>query len=104
MDEYLKKCTKCCEDKEINDFYMCAGKYRSECKRCTIKRNSKYQIKNQTWKHRFEDEDARKAYMQKYYSKNREKFAMYRAEFKARNPDYYKNYTKRRKQKQHVRV
>ena len=72
---------------------------RSECKSCTIKRNVKRQKQLQPWKYRFVDEVSRKEYSKEYYSKNRDRFAKYRAEFKKRNPEYYKMYQRDRKNK-----
>lgn len=83
----------------MRDYYLCAGRWRSECKMCTIKRNVRYQKKTKAWKHRYVDDDARRLYMREYYAQNREKFAKYRAEFKERYPDYYKDYFRARKEK-----
>jgi len=94
----IKKCSDCNEDKDVRlDYYMCSGKYRSECKACTIKRNVKYQRETGAWKYRFADDEARKLSMRVYYAKNKEQFAKYRAEFKDRHPDYYRKYSKSKK-------
>ena len=93
-----KVCSKCGETKQLTaDFYLCSGRWRSECKACTIKRNVKYQRSIQAWKHRYLDDDERNSYMRDYYSKNKEKFAVYREEFRKRYPEYYKNYFRRKK-------
>lgn len=65
----LKICTQCNLEKILEtEFYLCAGVYRSECKKCTIKKNSKYQSKEQTWKKRD------KQHMREYYQNNKDKF------------------------------
>ncbi len=96
----LKICSQCHQAKEaVMDFYLCSGRWRSECKMCTIKRNVRYQRKTKAWKHRYVDDDTRRLYMREYYDKNKAKFAQYRAEFKARYPEYYKEYFRKRKEK-----
>jgi len=94
----LKICATCKQPKEEHAFYFSRGRPRSECKYCTIKRNVRYQKKNQVWKSRETDEETRKAYMRNYYEKNKDKFAKYRAEFRIRHPEYYKEYFRRRKE------
>jgi len=96
----LKICSKCHQAKELMlDFYLCAGKWRSECKMCTIKRNVRYQKRVQAWRHRYVDEDTRRHYMREYYEKNKDRYANYRSEFKLRYPEYYKEYFRNRKNK-----
>jgi hypothetical protein len=96
----IKICRTCFQAKIENvDFYACSGKSRSECKRCTIARNGVYQKALESWKTRYVDEDARRAYMRLYYNKNKEKFAEYREAFKARHPGYYREYSRARKEK-----
>lgn len=96
----LKICSQCHQAKEpMMDFYLCSGRWRSECKMCTIKRNVRYQRKVKAWKHRYVDDDTRRQYMRDYYDKNKEKFARYREEFRSRNPEYYKEYFRKRKEK-----
>lgn len=98
MSDEMKTCSRCMKDKiKYMDFYMCQDKYRSECKRCTIKKNIQYQKKIQSWKNRCIDNIELKKYMTEYYANNKEKFAEYRKRFKEKNPDYYKNYSRRRK-------
>lgn len=104
MIENLKTCTKCHEIKSYEDFYICGGRTRSECKKCTIKRNVRYQKKTKAWKRRYVDDDARRIYMRDYYEKNKDKFAKYRTEFKERYPEYYKQYFRARKEKKNARV
>jgi hypothetical protein len=79
------------------DFYMCQGRWRSECKACTIAKNVRYQRRIKAWQHRFVDNDNQRSYMAEYYANNKEKFAEYRRKFKERNPDYYKEYSRKRK-------
>ena len=87
-----RKCTKCHELKDIkNDFYVCKGITRGECKRCTVKTNVLYRRKKGPTYHTTDPQE-RKAYMKKYYDANKEKFAEYRHTFKERHPEYYKKY------------
>lgn len=96
----LKICSKCNKAKKATqDFYLCSGRWRSECKKCTVKRNVKYQRKIRAWKTRYVDDEARRAYMRDYYAKNKEKFAQYREEFRERYPDYYTLYFRARREK-----
>ncbi len=96
----LKICSQCHQAKhEDIDFYQCGGRWRSECKICTIKRNVRYQRQVKSWKGRYIDEEARCIYMREYYSKNKERFAQYRAEFKIRFPEYYREYFRKRKER-----
>jgi hypothetical protein len=80
-----------------SDFYLCQGKVRSECKKCTIKKNVRYQRRVKAWKHRYVDNDEKRSYMIEYYAANKEKFAAYRAKRKAKFPDYHKEYARKRK-------
>lgn len=94
----LKICSKCNRAKDtVMDFYLCQGKSRSECKECTINKNVRYQKRVKSWKNRFIDNDSQRSYMVDYYSKNKDKFAEYRRQFKLRNPEYYKQYSRKRK-------
>jgi len=94
----LKICSKCnCAKISHMDFYMCQGKWRSECKACTIRKNVRYQKRTKAWMHRFVDNDEQRSYMVDYYAKNKEKFAEYRRKFKEKYPDYYKEYSRKRK-------
>ena len=98
MSDEEKTCSRCFCKKILHmDFYMCQGVYRSECKKCTIKKNVAYQKRVGRWKERFIDEDDRKAYMKKYYEANKEKFAAYREAFRNKNPEYYKLYARNKK-------
>lgn len=87
----LKICTKCSKEKEITDFYKCSGKYKSECKACTVKGVMKY---SKTYREENRDEfnAKRRKWTKKHYANNRELYAKWRAAFKANNPDYYRNY------------
>lgn len=96
----LKICAKCHEAKDTGTcFYCYKGVYRSECKKCSIKRNGRHQFKNKTWKEREVDREARRVYMRAYYQKNKAKFAEYREEFREKYPDYYKQYFRKKKEK-----
>lgn len=93
-----KKCSRCKHIKDqLIDFYMCNGKWRSECKACTVKRNVNYQRKKRTWETREVDLEQRRAYMLSYYAKNKNKFAHYRQTFKQRNPDYHRTWASQKK-------
>ena len=94
----MKICSRCNTPKyALLDFYLCQGKWRSECKACTIKKNVRYQKRVEAWKHRYVDNDEKRLYMVEYYSKNKDKFAEYRKKFRAQHPEYYKEYSRRRK-------
>lgn len=96
--EEIKICSRCNSAKDAQtDFYICKGKRRSECKKCTIKKNVRYQKRVESWKHRFVDNDEKRSYMADYYIKHKEKFIEYRRKFKERHPDYYKEYFRNRK-------
>ena len=98
MVKTIKICSRCNTPKDsILDFYICQGKWRSECKACTIKKNVRYQRRVEAWKYRFVDNDEKRSYMVDYYSKNKEKFAGYRKKFKEKYPEYYKEYSRKRK-------
>ena len=100
-DEEKKICSRCGEDKILfNDFYMCLGKLRSECKKCTIARNAKYQRKKRPWKKRFIDGDETRDYHKEYYQNNKEKYKEYRRCFMAKNPHYYREYFRNKKNPQ----
>lgn len=87
-----KVCTKCHKHLPIREsYYLCRGAYRSECKKCMIKRNIKYQRLHKTWKNRFIDNDQTRPYMREYYRNNKAKFAEYRRKFRERSPDYFRS-------------
>ncbi len=50
------------------------------------------------WKTRYGDDDARRTYMRSYYSKNKDKFAKYREDFRLKFPGYHKEYARKRKE------
>lgn len=93
----LKICSKCNTAKDSDSFYSSKGKIRSECKACTIKKNVYYQKKTKSWKNRFIDSDEKRSYMVDYYAKNRDKFAEYRKTFREKHPEYFKLYSRKRK-------
>lgn len=96
--EDQKSCSRCKVKKYlISEFYVYQGKWRSECKACTIKKNVDYQKKTKAWKHRFVDREGRRSYMVEYYARNREKFAEYRKKLKKKYPKYYRDYARRKK-------
>ena len=96
MNPEIKICSKCGIEKELpGDFYMCSGIYRSECKKCTIRVNGRYQSDKKIWLNRGEEH---KEYMRKYRAENKEKFAAYRRAHKERDPDYWKKYFKKRRE------
>lgn len=89
MEESVpKNCKICGKRKPDTDFYVCGGKIRGECKKCTIKRNSIYQKKA----NKSVDREERKIYQRHYYAEHKKQFAEYRLRFKQRHPDYYKRY------------
>ena len=96
--DQMKVCSRCQERKLLRtDFYMCSGRYRSECKKCSSKFAVIRQRETEAWKTRFATHEERKSYANQYYAKNKDKFAEYRRRFKERHPDYYK----KNKEKQH---
>lgn len=101
----LKTCTRCHEEKQKEShFYKCNGKFRSECKACTIQRNTEYQQTSETWQQRHRASVSRRIYMRNYYATNKEKYTQYRKEFKLRNPDYYKKYFQKRPRKNNAKL
>lgn len=98
MDE-TKRCRSCLKYKDARlDFYMCAGVYRTECKACSIKRNTRHQQKTKSWQNKYQDEEARREYMKKYRQKNADRFAKYREDFRDRHPEYYREYRQKKKE------
>jgi hypothetical protein len=67
---------------------------------CTIKRNVRYQKEIKPWRIRYTESGEQRSYMQDYYAKNKLKFVEYRRTFKQKNPDYYKQYARRKKNEQ----
>jgi len=97
----LKRCSICREEKEANkDFYICSGRPRTECKKCTSKKNVKRQRISRIENGRIESQDWRREYMKKYYHENKNKFAEYRKKFKESHPHYYKMYYQKQKNPQ----
>lgn len=97
-NERLKVCSQCKKEKNLfTDFYLCQGKWRGECKRCTIAKNAKYQKRMQSWRNREIDSSAMRAYQLDYYAQNKAKFAEYRQKFKEKHPEYHKLYARRKK-------
>lgn len=93
-----KRCTKCKRVCNETEFHVCSGRPLSECKECRRERSRRDQKKyNDT---RNLDPEAYRAYRLGYYHQNKDKFAEYRANFRERHPDYYKNYTKQKKEEQ----
>lgn len=82
-----KKCSKCKRFKPFIDFYFSKGRYRSECKRCTIRHLCKTQ-KAKRKGLKIED----RGYRIEYYANNKDKFAEYRRRFRERHPNYYREY------------
>lgn len=98
VNERLKVCSKCKVEKNLfTDFYLCQGKWRGECKRCTIAANAKYQKRMQSWRNREIDSSAIRSYQLEYYAQNKAKFAEYRQKFKEKHPEYHKLYARRKK-------
>lgn len=85
--ETEKKCSKCKRFKEFKEFYFSKGRYRAECKKCTVK----HVVIAQRQRRKGIPSNSR-SYMLEYYANNREKFAEYRRRFKERHPDYYRVY------------
>ena len=90
-----KHCKRCEETKLLEDFYVCKGRMRPECKQCTIKQNSEHQKKKKPWRTRNIDHDSHKLYMREYYARNKDKFKIYRERFKEKFPGYFTAYSKK---------
>lgn len=87
-----KICSNCNKSKSVSDFYLCMGRLRGECKKCTIKKNTLHQKKTKVWLYRYSSSLERREYLRNYYAQNKEKFAQYRKEFRERYPGYHKEY------------
>lgn len=88
-----RTCTTCHITKiQELDFYYCNGRYRGDCKQCTIRKNAKYQRDNKTWLSKNIDKDRLREYMKEYRQKNPEKFREYRQRFIDKHPGYFRNY------------
>lgn len=86
MTEIKKKCTKCKRFYDYALFYFCRGRYRSECKKCTIRINVRYQ------KAKKRNITPDRSYMREYYATHKTQFAEYRRRFKEKHPGYYRDY------------
>lgn len=95
----LSICNKCLQAKESDQFYTTRGVPRSECKKCTIRRNVRHQRKIKAWLSKSVDVESRKEYMREYYEKNKEKYVTYRNNFRKKHPYYYVDYFRRKKNK-----
>ncbi len=93
----MKECIKCNSRKALEDFYTCYGMPRGECKDCF-----KVYVKQSTKLRRNVEKltsDPRPAiYLKEYYQKNKEKYREYSRQFKMRNPHYFKDYYRQRKE------
>jgi hypothetical protein len=91
-----KQCSCCKASKDMKtEFYFSRGKYRSECKKCTIHRNLAYQRKVKAWRKRISENS--REYALQYYQDNKERFAHYRKTFLERHPGYYRDYADKRR-------
>jgi hypothetical protein len=99
MTREMKRCSRCRKMKNIfEDFYVCKGKHRADCKACTIKRNVKHQNRTQAWKKSFGgDLELRRDYMREYYKNNKERYSVYRERFRKNHPNYHRDYYHSRK-------
>lgn len=93
----MKECVKCNTLLPLTNFYTCYGYPRGECKDCfksQVKQTTKLKksIKNLLSISR------PKEYMESYYQRNKEKFRENSKNFKQRNPHYFKDYYRQRKQ------
>jgi hypothetical protein len=88
-------CSKCKEEKDpLTDFYSSKGNLRTECKKCTLKRN-KADLKKKMLFAKDEIEAQRKEYMKQYYLDHIEEYRSYRKKFLEKNPYYNKHYGKK---------
>ena len=88
----VKFCKECSTEKNVEEFYFYNNYYRSECKKCCIKKNSSNQKNKQLWKSRFSTIEEKRAYMREYYAKNKDKYKLYRERFAEKHPDYMKRF------------
>lgn len=94
-----KTCKRCGKSKLLMlDFYMHKGTFRGTCKKCIVSQVSANQKKKKPWLKRAPASEERKAYMKEYYKNNKEKFKRGRLKFQEKNPDYYKDYSKARRE------
>lgn len=101
-----KECTVCKKKVAFpSGFYSSKGKTRSECKKCTSRRNTKHQKANKIYVPialNPELAEHRKIYMKEYYAKHKEAFDGYRKKMILANPNYYRDYHRKQKNKSAV--
>lgn len=98
MSDGKKICKQCNAKKDpFKDFYSSLGKFRRECKACTIKNNTTYAKNTQAWKKRKVDPQEIREYFRDYYQRNQKKFIEYRQTFKNKHPNYYQTYIRKPK-------
>lgn len=71
----MRECSKCGQTKPLSDFYKRGDGHRNDCKECFRTRQRARDAENR---------EAKRAYNRKYYEKNPDKFAQYRANEKRR--------------------
>ena len=101
-----KKCKLCEENKSLNEFYLCGGKYSSRCKKCF----GEYQKNNPNRKEiekkcREKNKEILNEKRKKRYYDNVEKTREYNRNLmkkrRAENPEKYKEYSQSEKNKQY---
>lgn len=98
----MKKCTICRKKKAYSDYYMCLDsnynvyRYKSECKRCTLRRKtttSRKKIRDKLWARN----PKKQAYQKEYMKRNADKIKVYKARFNAKNPHYFRDYMRKKR-------
>lgn len=100
MDENMKTCKKCNDDKNLNDFYNYSGKISTYCKDCTVLKSIESQQNNKYF---------RKEYLREYGKNNKEKLLENRRSYRTKNKEYFKDYyreyqVRRRKENDLLRI
>jgi len=98
-----KKCTLCNKQKPFEDYYLWHDKHydlyrqKSECKACTQRtinnrrrRKARDKISSRSLRKR--------EYQKEYMKNNKAKMNVYRARFHAKNPHYYRDYMRKKRQ------
>lgn len=85
----MRECSKCGQTKPLSDFYKRGDGHRNDCKECFRTRQRARDAENR---------EAKRAYNRKYYEKNPDKFAQYRANEKRRyqEDDEFRAYVNKR--------
>jgi hypothetical protein len=98
-----KICTKCSVEKPIDEFYMRSGKPISNCKACIkLKMKERYDedpTRDREYSKKYRELNPSKGaeYMREYRKNQTEKYKETKSKWYAKNPDYEKERSKRRR-------